>query len=464
MVVQDSSMISIADLPPDVLYRIVEVSLPSALPKPISSRADAIKFFSSTPPYSFAFTCRAWQNTVLSSHSLWSSIFLSFDLPDSADINALRRRINRHLDRAGKTPLTISLRLSSKYNHCFDSYNIIAFLRTRRPTLKRVALYVGEPINSMIALGIKDLHLLEELHIGCSISIAIEKSTLPTLKRLELEGPTSSFTMCWLRISPNLQELSFINIPPSYVRPWDSRNGSDANLFPFLRTLRVTRGNEAGPSVPVVMSMSFSGCVLNSITSDALTVLDIYLYSLDSHQALLDFLRRSMPPLEVLGLDVHFITPGDEADREWLVVHAFSCVPSVRELRYRGDLDVTVCPGVVMRILSSRLKHEGTSSLQFLPELEHLQLTNVVASAHSFISIVNTRRQQENRALKMVSLLGCFAKPQGALTSEVREELGTFEPGDDASQLPAALSALREFVSEGLELRVERSISDDNGV
>ncbi|KLO05784.1 hypothetical protein SCHPADRAFT_712603 [Schizopora paradoxa] len=458
MDVQVSSKLSIADIPPDVVHRVVEISLLTHLPEPIGSRADAIKFFSSVPPYNFALTCRNWRNTVLSSDSLWSSLSLSLDLPDDEVWNAMKWKIDKHLAKARNIPLTLFLRLSRRHNDRFlKAREVIAFLHSRRLMWKRVVLDVEAPIIFRFALGIKDLQLLEEIRVGSSVMVATANSGLPSLKCLELVGLPSSYTMDWLPISPNLRELSFLNIPLSYASFWESHSArsSNARSFSFLRTLRITRAEEPSPPARESHLASFVACLLNSITSHALTVLDLYLYSLDSHQALFNFLCRCSPPLEALGLDVHFVVQGDEIEREELLIHALLCVPSVRKLRYRGDLDGMVVPEVLVRALSFA---GDESNPPLLPELEHLELVNVAAELPLFFKMVKVRHPPKTRTLKSMSLLGCFAKAPGMM-SNVREELGTFEPGDDVTQLPASLSALGKFVSAGLELKMKQ-ISD----
>ncbi|KLO05782.1 hypothetical protein SCHPADRAFT_712572 [Schizopora paradoxa] len=460
---QDSSKISVADIPPDVLYRIVEISLWTHLPEPIASQLDAIKFLSSFPPYNFAQTCRSWRNTVSTSKTLWSSIFLSLDSLDGDVWDALTWRINCHLERAGNLPLTLFLRLSSWHiYHSIRSSEFIALLLSRRTTWKRIALYVEGPIISTISLGVKDLQMLEEIHIGSSVKLAIEKSTFPSLKYLELEGLPSSNTMDWLQVSPNLQELSFLNIPESWVS--QSASPANTNSFPFLRTLCITRANESSPPVRDMRSQSFVACVLNSITAHALTVLDLYLYSIDSHEALYHFLQRSSPPLEVLRLDVQSVVQEDEITRQQLVSIAFSFVPSVRELRYRGDPNALLCPEHIIRMLTATRGIPVAIPI-LLPELEHLELIDVVVPIHLLVYIVELRRQPKNRTLKSVSFLGCYAQPPRRMSIyEVGAELGNFEPSDDVSQLPATLSAMGKFVSEGLELRVQQVIPDNDGV
>ncbi|KLO11226.1 hypothetical protein SCHPADRAFT_975766 [Schizopora paradoxa] len=283
----------------------------------------------------------------------------------------------------------------------------------------------------------------------------------PSLKRLELEGLPLYHTMDWFGVSSNLQELSFLNVPLSYRPPWIPEN--DSNIIPleFLRTLRISRARGTTPIPEVVNSLGLAASILSYITSRALRVLDLYLDSFDCHQALVHFLRRSSPPLEFLSVQVHFIRHGDEEDRERLVVDAFSCVPSVRRLRYRGDPNVTVCPEIVVRMLSRNL--DGDSSSGILPEIEHIELVDVVASIQTFVDIANVRCQPlaDMRTLKSVSLFGCFAKAPGELISMLREELGNFEPGDDISQLPASLSALGKFITDGLQFRTKQSPSDD---
>ncbi|KLO05783.1 hypothetical protein SCHPADRAFT_712600 [Schizopora paradoxa] len=462
MEVQNSLMRSMVDIPLDVIHRIFEVSLPTSLPESISTRADAIKFFSSTPPYNFAFTCRAWRDVALSSHSLWSSMFFSFDLPGSEDINALRLKIVRHLDRAGQTPLTIFLRLSSRYNsRPLHSRHIIFLIHSRRATWKRVFLDVDAPIISTFTLGVGGLQLLEEIRIGSSVKLSVQESTLPSLKCLELEGLAWFDSLVWLGVAPNLQELGILNVPLTSMNPWMPQNFFHRSSLRLLRTLRITRAKRTAQIPRVVFPVGLAAGVLSHITCHALCVLDLYLDKIDCHRTLVDFLHRSSPPLEVLGLDVHFVTQGDEEDREQLVVDAFSCVPSVRKLRYRGDLDATACPEIVVRGLSRNL--DGDSSSRILPELEVLELVDVVASIHPFIDIVKVRCQSrvDTQALKSVSLFGCFAKPPGELMLMEREELGNFEPGDDFSQLPASLSALGEYISAGMEFRMKQVLDND---
>ncbi|KLO05779.1 hypothetical protein SCHPADRAFT_946620 [Schizopora paradoxa] len=176
-----SPEISISNISPDVLHRIVETSLPMSLPDPISSRAAAIEFFSSTPPYNSALTCRAWRDVVLSSYSLWSSLFLSFDLPDREDCDVLRRKIRRHLQRAGNAPLTIFLQLSSRYSGYYIRFDdIVHLIYTYRSTWKRTALDMDTSIISSMVLDLADLKFLEELYIGSSIKLKIFESIIPS--------------------------------------------------------------------------------------------------------------------------------------------------------------------------------------------------------------------------------------------------------------------------------------------
>ncbi|KLO11222.1 hypothetical protein SCHPADRAFT_483060 [Schizopora paradoxa] len=448
----DSSEISIANIPPDVLHRIVEISLPSSLPDPISSRVDASKFFTSTPPYSFALTCRAWRNVVLTSHILWSSLFLSFDLPREKDCAALIRMIDRHLDRAGRVPLICHLRLSSRYDDSIvRSRKIVMCLCARQTTWKRIALYMGARICRTIVLDVKDLKLLEELYVDNSVRFLKCGLNMPSLTHLELNGCPAICTMDWFRLTPNLKDLRFSNVPTYTFSPWFILEGGNTVILPELQSLYIHRASESSPFLLIDLPMdmpSLAAGVLNRVTCHALTALQVILDSEECDRALLQFLQRSKPPLEVLNLDVRVIPQANEYLREEMVLRALACVPSVRELRLRWDMNIQACPGHIMRVLSLQ---QNVKLL--LPALEIIELTNVIAPLMTFVDTIYVRCRAENRTLKSVSFFDCYSKSTGLPMSE-RRELGDFESGGSVLQVPIMFEKIQDFVSDGLEFRI----------
>ncbi|KLO11214.1 hypothetical protein SCHPADRAFT_942268 [Schizopora paradoxa] len=449
---------SIVNIHPDILDSMFKFSLPTSLPKPISSHAEAATFFSSTSPYNLALTCRNWREFALSSHSLWSSIFFSFDLPSSEDSIASRRALERHVKRSEKAPLTCFIKLSSWYKWS-DVFGIISCLLECQKRWRRVGLYLGPreaALESNISLMIEDLKLLKELHIHNEVQHYFYTTSadirLPSLTHLKLEVRTSDGVLNWLRLAPNLQELYFHNTPlmggsqSDRTKSLAHPNPSGAIFLPALRCLRTgvfipnTTHDASSPSLAVNIFVN--------TTCHALTELQVNLHSIKCDEALLSFLRRSAPPLRTLIIDVqNCILPLEpNVHRERVLVDAITLVPSVRSISFEWNVD-SYFPEVVFQALSQ------TNSV--LPALEHLELAFIDAPVEQFLDVITARWRSERRTLKAVTLTGCIFQVPYPRIHLCREciRFQQFNCGDNPSELPESLNALREYISGGLDYR-----------
>jgi len=207
--------IEAAQFPVDVLYRVLDFSLPISLPPTMCLNLNAVAmFFSSTSPYNIMCVCRSWRDLVLSCPSLWSTFVFSFYSPSSRDLEALIRLTAMHMHQSRNMPLTFFVELGGTYDKSLLG-ELIALLLKEQARWKKVHLHIGPAAGIKTCLNIEDLRLLEELYINSSSDYTYTPSTtigpshpcvLISLARLELGVPPSYNleAIRWLLVSPNI--------------------------------------------------------------------------------------------------------------------------------------------------------------------------------------------------------------------------------------------------------------------
>ncbi|KLO05780.1 hypothetical protein SCHPADRAFT_910790 [Schizopora paradoxa] len=428
----------ITNASPDILYKIFEFTLPTALSDPIKTRVAAADFFSRTSPYNLALTSRDWRNFVLSSHSLWSSIFLSFDLPSSEDTIVLHDALERHLKRSGEALVTCSVVLSSRYNET-SAYQIKCCLLKRRRRWKQISIYVNPWRSREILLAVKDMEILYEPRPAERNTDEGSDIYLPSLTHLEVEVRSLRSALEWMKLAPNLQKFFLL-----YISPWSrSEHHLSVISLPALRRLGM---DSYFPTQREEDSVGTASTILTHITSRALTELRIQLHGVNCDEALQNFLRQSTPPLEILALRVLNYRREDNAQREKVLIQAFTLVPSVRNLR----IEWFYFPEAIFQALSR--------SKTIFPALEDLELSEIVMPVEHFLDVVTSQWRSEHRTLKVITLTGCSSNPLHHHLS-FRQRFQEFAPGDDPFELPDTLAKLREFISEGLKYSARQYVN-----
>ncbi len=130
----------ISHLPVDILYQALILALPTWYPSKSVDEVSVSKFFATTAPYNISRVCRLWRDIVLSSPSLWSSLFLSFFRPSDETLKLLTRVIEQHLQRSENLPLALYVCLEDKYNHSL-SRAIASLLSIHRRRWRKVHIW-----------------------------------------------------------------------------------------------------------------------------------------------------------------------------------------------------------------------------------------------------------------------------------------------------------------------------------
>ncbi len=220
---QTATIALINRLPADVLHQIFTLALPTSYPSPVDARSMS-KFFSSSAPYNISGVCHSWRDLVLSSPSLWSSLFHSLTNPSDETLKLLLRLIEHHLRRSLNLPLTVFVRLEGKFNRTLsEAIATLLFKHQRR--WRRVGIWFETEIYNntdcfakfipipKTQLFTEDLALLEDLHVTFCTEYIITSSadrslrnSLPSLTRLDLHTVRDSReAMRWLDLAPNVR-------------------------------------------------------------------------------------------------------------------------------------------------------------------------------------------------------------------------------------------------------------------
>lgn len=94
----------------------------------------------------------------------------------------------------------------------------------------------------------------------------------------------------------------------------------------------------------------------------------------------------------------------------------------------------------------SNLKLEFSESFMMLPNLENLDIVYALVPLALLSSFIAARWNAPRWTLKSVTLWGCI--------SDTGEELPSYAPGDDPTFLPAELDDVKQFIAQGLVLRI----------
>jgi len=451
-----------AQLPVDALYRVFELSLPTALPPTMSPNAVAI-FFCTTSPYNIMHVCRSWRDLVLSSPSFWSTFVFSFFCPTFRALEALKQLTVMHMQRSQNLPLIFSIELRGAYNMSLLG-ELIALLVKEQTRWKKVHLHIIPVPVIKTRLNIGYLSLLEELYLNSSSAYTYIPSittsgpshpcVLNSLTRLELGVPPgyNTETLHWLLVSPNVQELNIFNRPEcssdsSSTRSLHHDNSMAHIDLPNLRTMRA-----GGPDHDrAFVTSALAASVLTRTTCVSLTELQVHLNSPGFDDALYEFFRRSTPLLDIFHMEICIELHPSHGRWEIhpaRIFDALALVPTVRDfsvgLDWRGDI------GVFLKAMTRTCDPGGPNApFAILPALERLEVvqrhTNTSAPQH--VDLVAARWRSHNRTLKAVRIR----------RSELFAPVTTFKMvklDDNPTSLPAELAALKPFISEGLQLEV----------
>ncbi|KLO05338.1 hypothetical protein SCHPADRAFT_911110 [Schizopora paradoxa] len=441
--------ISIGGFPNEILCHIFEFSLWTIVTKPITTRAAAADHLSGTPPYNIQLTHRAWREIVLTTPSLWTSIFLSVDFPSKEDLLPLERMLERHLQRSGDFPLTCLIEFSEECEMSGEIAKLLAENERRWDFVTshtaRSSDRIPEPLLRVFNGRWYPENLL--LHYTKTYQVSESENTLfRSLVHLGVEThPSTDYisVLDLLRLAPNLEYLNIfaIELSDSITMRWGSVPYPHVVSLPFLRDL------SAKKATPLTEA------VLEHITCPTLVSLSVGFGGVNWDKIFADFLRRSSPPLRVLYLEFgefRHLMMVQSSDAEVQVgavesqfsFDAFAFAPSVRYLRLRWwqSMDTVA----LFRVLS-RAK-------SIFPALEDLELDSVCASPEQYNQLVASRWRVEPRVLKSLTLEDSYYG-QGSKSDSLA--LPHYTLFDKPSILPAAFSDVQAAIAEGLRFTSE---------
>ncbi len=195
--------------------------------------------------------------------------------------------------------------------------------------------------------------------------------------------------------------------------------------------------------------LAATGFLFCNLTCPVLT--ELQLLMVHNSMDLYNFVRRSMPPLRVLNLEL--ILDSDTTLRPEQIIHALALIPTISELKLEvlchNDFQLTMSNALIR----TRSPSDLNAPFSLLPALETLELGSFRVGVIELIA-ARWRCFPPWKTLKSVTLSGYGAEDQASLAG--------FKPGDDLACLPVRWNLLKECITEGLRFSITKVNSESN--
>ncbi|KAJ7433069.1 hypothetical protein B0H11DRAFT_2297013 [Mycena galericulata] len=337
--------------------------------------------------------CRRWSEIALSSPALWGNIHVDFPRSDGFE-----KLFETWLSRAAGSALNISLHGS------FDR-SILTSVQTRAERLQSLELYIRS-----------------ELDLGMLVEEAV---SFPSLKSLTIGNKRTANmillrideVMDLLRLAPNLTECTFDNIHYALAAE-HSIVDLQPLVLPHLHILNIGQYRNPSSGGP----QPHPNIILQSLSLPSLRSLNLSRIPSNA-QSLLEFLRRSLPPLRKLVLGRGELTQSTRDE-------CFRIVPTLTHLELLFEV------GQIFLVdLATRSRQD------FLPNLVSLTIHDVLAQNTPYNDLVRALAARRLTSLRSVEV---FWRETDIIIMDIL-----------ARTIPEqTVTALREFVDDGMRIHI----------
>lgn len=131
------------------------------------------RFTEMTVAWRVSYVCRRWRSVILSPPKLWTSIIVCEISLDNTRRLGVHSLLSLLLERSKKSPLTISIRCSSGYPHCYNQY----------PTM------ILRDIFNLLSSHLYHVHALSFIYLPSRVAISSMQPSPQCLPRLPYHPP-----------------------------------------------------------------------------------------------------------------------------------------------------------------------------------------------------------------------------------------------------------------------------------
>ncbi len=488
---RDETCTEIPRLNDDALLRIFELCRPGEWNQTVEVDASAI--LDRQAPENIYRVCRSWRDLVLSFPRLWATIELRSVNPSDVSIDAMARYMRHCLDRSRGSLLECFITLEGTFD-VEHARRILMMLTEHQRRWERINIKIrpsprsqrnGEDLRadvpgvvsvSPIELNAEDLSHLKEFQLDF-----IGQGRLSGPRLIDGPPPVSDIV---LRL-PQMRSLSILHLhTPSglEIARWLNQTPNLETFYLTAVTLQNLNLNEILSHVDVQFATSHEHIMLTSLRT--LIIGDPGRYCLAQFMQIL--LRLVCP--ELLLLDVSFpeveseemyqsltaflwfygrlgrlrlraMKVSDSSEREIVnidrlvenIFHLLLCVPMLLDFTYScRDVLLYILVEILKRTRNVTATSETTSPLASaflaLPKLENLKIVRSRVPLARLSVLIAVRWNAHGRTLKSITLWDC--------TTFTGEEIPSYAPGDDPACLSAEWDDVKQYIAQGLVLRI----------